>query len=47
MDDVFSIKSSKFGDFVDRIYPIALEIKDTTDIFGNASWLDFQDSCCS
>ena len=30
-DDVLSLNNSKFGDFVDRIYPIQLEIKDTTD----------------
>ena len=30
IDDVFSLNNSRFGDFVDRIYPIELEIKDTT-----------------
>jgi hypothetical protein len=30
-DDVFSLNNSRFGDFVDRIYLIELEIKDTTD----------------
>jgi hypothetical protein len=29
-----------FGDFVDRIYPIELEIKDTTDTDSSASYLD-------
>jgi hypothetical protein len=29
IDDVLSLSNSKFGDFVDRIYPI--EIQDTTD----------------
>ena len=29
-----------FGDFVDRIYPIKLEIKDTTDTDRSASYLD-------
>jgi hypothetical protein len=29
-----------FGDFVDRIYPIELEIKDTTDTDSSASFLD-------
>ena len=29
--DVLSLNNSRFGDFVDRIYPIELEIKDTTD----------------
>ena len=28
--DVLSLNNSRFGDFVDRIYPIELEIKDTT-----------------
>jgi hypothetical protein len=35
--DVLSLKNSRFGDFVDRIYPIELEIKDTTgfrELFG-------------
>ena len=27
--DVLSLNDSRFGDFVDRIYPIELEIKDT------------------
>ena len=30
IDDVLSL-NSRFGDFVDRIYPIELEIEDTTD----------------
>jgi hypothetical protein len=30
IDDVFSLNNSRFGDFVDHIYPIELEI-DTTD----------------
>ena len=30
-DDVLSLNNSKFGDYVDRIYPIELKIKDTTD----------------
>ena len=29
IDDVLSQSNSKFGDFVDHIYPIELEIKDT------------------
>jgi hypothetical protein len=32
--------NSRFGDFVDRIYPIELEIKDTTDTDRCASYLD-------
>jgi len=31
IDDVISLNNSRFGDFVDRIYPVVLEIKDTTD----------------
>ena len=29
--DVLSLNNSRIGDFVDRIYPIELEIKDNTD----------------
>ena len=31
IDDVLSLNNSRFGDFIDRIYPIELETKDTTD----------------
>ena len=31
IDDVLSLNNSRFGDFVDRIYPIELQIKDSTD----------------
>jgi hypothetical protein len=40
IDDVLSLNNSRFGDFVDRIYPIELEIKDTTDTDTSASYLD-------
>jgi hypothetical protein len=40
IDDVLSLNNSSFGDFVDRIYPIELEIKDTTDTDRYASYLD-------
>jgi hypothetical protein len=30
IDDVLSLNNSRFVDFVDRIYPIELEVKDTT-----------------
>ena len=40
MDDVLSLNNSRFGDFVDRIYPIELEIKDTTDTDRSASYLE-------
>jgi hypothetical protein len=38
MMHVLSLNNYRFGDFVDRIYPIELEIKDTTD--RSASYLD-------
>ena len=38
IDDVFSNDNTKFEDFVDRIYPIELEIKDTTDTDRYASY---------
>jgi hypothetical protein len=37
---VESLDNSSFGDFVDRIYPIEHEIKDTTDTDRSASYLD-------
>ena len=40
MDDVISLNNYRFGDFVDRIYHIELEIKDTTDTDKAASYLD-------
>jgi hypothetical protein len=41
LDDVqLSLNDSRFGDFVDRIYPIELGIKDTTDTDRSASYLD-------
>jgi hypothetical protein len=40
IDNVFSVNNSIFGDFVDHIYPIELEIKDTTDTDRSASHLD-------
>jgi hypothetical protein len=39
--DVLSLNNSRFGDFVDLVYPIELEIKDTTDTDRSASYLDF------
>ena len=39
-DYVLSLNNSRFGDFVDCIYPIELEIKDTTDTDRSASYLD-------
>ena len=40
IDDVLPLNSSRFDDFVDRIYPIELEIKYTTDTDRSASYLD-------
>jgi hypothetical protein len=40
IDDVLSLNNSRFGDFVDCIYPIELEIKDITDTDRSASYLD-------
>jgi hypothetical protein len=40
IDDVLSLNNSRFRDFVDRIYSIELEIKDTTDTDMSASYLD-------
>jgi hypothetical protein len=37
---VLSLDNSSFGDFVDRIYPIEHEIKDTTDTDRSALYLD-------
>ena len=40
IDDLLSLNNSRFGDIVYRIYPIELEIKDTTDTYRSASYLD-------
>ena len=40
IDDVLSLNNSRFGDFIDRIYPIELETKDTTDTDRSASYPD-------
>jgi len=37
---VLSLNNSRFGDFVNRIYSIELEIKDVTDTDRSASYLD-------
>ena len=39
IDDVLSLNNSMFGDFVDRIYHIEFEIKDTIDTDRSASYL--------
>jgi hypothetical protein len=40
IDDVISLNNFRFGDFIDRIYPIQLEIKHTTDTDRSVSYLD-------
>jgi hypothetical protein len=40
IDDVRSLNNSRLGDFVDRLYPIELEINDTIDTDRSASYLD-------
>ena len=44
INDVLSPNNSRFCDFVDRIYFIDLEIKDTTDTDRSASYLHLVDS---
>ena len=36
----YSLNNSRFGDFVDHIYPIEYEINDTTDTDRSVSYLD-------
>ena len=40
IDDVLSLNNSKFDNYVERIYPNKLEIKNTTDIVNFVSYLD-------
>jgi hypothetical protein len=40
INDVRSLNNYRFGDFVDRIYNIELEIKDTTNTYRSASYID-------
>ena len=40
IDVGLSLNISRFGDFVDRTYPMELKIKDTTDTDRSASFLD-------
>ena len=40
IDDVLSLNNRYFIDHVDRIYPVELEIKDTTDSSTSAAYLD-------
>ena len=40
IDDVLSLNNSRFGDLVDLINPIEIEIKDTTNTDRSDSYLD-------
>ena len=40
IDDVLSLNNSKFGNYVHRIYPTELEIKDTPDTTRSVSYID-------
>jgi hypothetical protein len=40
-DEVLSLNNLKFGDYDDCIYPIVLEITDTTDKARSTSYLDY------
>ena len=40
IDDVLSLNNSRFGNFADRIYPIELQIKDSTYTERYASYMD-------
>ena len=42
IDDVLSLNNARFSDFVDRIYPIELELKDATYKDRSASYLDLR-----
>ena len=39
IDDVLSLNNSRFGDYLHRIHPNELEVKDTTDTQKAASYL--------
>ena len=40
IDDVLSINNSRFAEFLPLIYPLELEVKETTDAASSASFLD-------
>ena len=40
IDDVISLNNSKLSEFINRIYTIELEIKDTTDTARSALYID-------
>ena len=42
IDDVLSLKNSKFSDSIDLVYPHELDIEHTTDSMNSASYLELQ-----
>jgi hypothetical protein len=42
IDDALPLNNSRLGDCIDRIYPLVLEINDTTDTDKSASFLDLR-----
>ena len=40
IDDDLSLNNSEISDYIERIYPIEIEIKDTTDTVKSTSYLD-------
>ena len=38
--DVLSLNDSRFSDYIDVIYPLELEVNDTTDSHNSATYLD-------
>jgi hypothetical protein len=42
IDDALPLNNSRLGDCIDRIYPLALEINDTTNTDKSASYLDLR-----
>ena len=41
MNDVLSLNNSRLGDYQNPVYPIKLEVMDTTDTNKSASYIDF------
>jgi hypothetical protein len=47
IDDVLSIKNSRFAEFLPLIYPPELEVKETTDTASSASMQEKLVYCCT
>ena len=48
IDDVLSLKNTKFAEYLEFIYPLELEIKETTETAASSSYLDcylYTDNC--